>query len=843
MERGRLRVYLGAAPGVGKTYAMLEEGQRVKAGGADVVVGLLESHGRRLTAKMAEGLEVVPRRTVIYRGRPFTEMDTEAVLARRPQVALVDELAHTNVPGAGKEKRWQDVERILDAGVDVVTTVNIQHLESLKDVVEQITGIRQSETIPDEVVRRADQIELVDLTPEALRRRMVQGYIYPADRVDVALTHYFRPGNLTALRELALLWLADRVEEGLQRYRVEHGIATPWETKERIVVALSGDAAEQALIRRAARIADRTPGSELLAVHVIRTDDAPGADPAVLAGQRALVESLGGFYHQVVGADVAAAILQFARAEDATQLVLGGAGRGRLAALLLGDRVVDKATRMAGAIDVHVLPHKRKTRAPTLTLPSLTRGLGSARFRWGVTLAALLVPGLTLALVWLPGPGLAGVLLLYLLAVVTVALVGGLYPALVAAVGAGVLADYYFVPPMGSLAIGRPANAAVLAVFVVVASIVSGAVERAARRSRTAARSSVEAATLSDLAIGALRGGNDLPALLERVRVTFGLDSVSLLESDGAGGHRWFVVASSGSMPPERPEDADTEAAIGGTLVLAGHGRSLDAGDRRVFAACAALVAASLEERRSERRAEEHLADRRRTDLLRTVAGDLEPELAVARHAVEGLRDRTAPRTEDEWDELCAQAEGAVERVHGLVADLVDVSRLNGALDVFLRPVDVGDVLIVAVDDLGPGGHDLVLRLPQELPNVIADAVLLTRLVTYLAADALRRSSADAARLHIEAAQVDGRVEIRLVDHTAPVPRMWERDADGRPVGIVPRVCADLARAIGGVLRWEEIAGGGCTAVLSLPAAASRAPAAPDVARPGRSGGGGYAGA
>ncbi|MEV0970852.1 DUF4118 domain-containing protein [Microtetraspora glauca] len=822
MERGRLRVHLGAAPGVGKTYAMLEEGQRVMAGGTDVVIGLLEPHGRRLTAKMAEGLEVVPRRTLVYRGHVFTEMDTEAVLDRRPQVALVDELAHTNVPGAGNEKRWQDVERILDAGIDVITTLNIQHLESLKDVVEQITGIRQSETIPDEVVRRADQIELVDLTPEALRRRMVQGYIYPADRIDVALTHYFRPGNLTALRELALLWLADRVEEGLQRYRIEHGIATPWETKERIVVALSGDTAEQTLIRRAARIADRIPGSELLAVHVIRTDGRAGADPAILAGQRALVESLGGSYHQVVGADVATAILQFAHAENATQLVLGGARRGRLAGLLLGDQVVHKTTRMAGHIDVHVLTHERMARAPKVTLPSLTRGLGRTRFRWGAALAALLLPGLTLALVSLPGFGLAGPLLLYLLAVVAVALAGGLYPALVAAVGSGLLVDYYFVPPVHSLTIGRPADAAVLAVFILVASLVSSAVERAARRTRAAARSSVEAATLADLATGALRGGNDLPALLERVRTTFGLDSVSLLESDGAGGHRWFVIASAGSMPPERPEDADTEASIADGLVLAGHGRSLDAGDRRVFTACAALVAASLADHRSEQRAEERAAaDRRRAELLRTVAGDLEPELTVVHRVIEGLRDRRAPHTEAEWGKLCDRADGAVERVHGLVADLVDVSRLNGALDVFLRPVDVGDVLIVAVDDLGPGGHDLVLRLPQELPNVIADAALLTRLVTYLAADALRRSPADAPP-HIEAAPVNGRVEIRLIDHAARVPRFWEPDGDGYPTGIVPRVCADLAQAIGGVLRWAETAGGGFTAVLTLPAAATR---------------------
>jgi len=285
VARGQLRVYLGAAPGVGKTYAMLAEGQRRRSRDTDVVVALLEDHGRRLTAAMAEGLELVPRRSMSYRGAAFTEMDLDAVLARRPQVALVDELAHTNVPGCRNAKRWQDVDELLDAGIDVITTLNIQHLESLSDVAKQVTGVEQHETLPDEIARRADQIELVDMTPEALRRRMVHGNVYPPDRIEAALTHYFRPGNLTALRELALLWLADRVEEGLQRYRAEHGIATPWETRERIVVGIAGEKDDEAVIRRAARIAARTPGSDLLAVHVNCDDGLAAGDAAMPSGR------------------------------------------------------------------------------------------------------------------------------------------------------------------------------------------------------------------------------------------------------------------------------------------------------------------------------------------------------------------------------------------------------------------------------------------------------------------------------------------------------------------------------------------------------------------------------
>src|SRR5829696_5950236 len=227
MARGTLRIYLGAAAGVGKTFAMLNEGQRRAEYGEDVVVGFVETHGRRKTADQIAGLEVVRRKSMPYRESVFEEMDVDAVLARRPQVALVDELAHTNVPGSRHQRRWQDVEELLEAGIDVISTLNIQHLESLNDVVEQITAVKQRETIPDEVVRRADELQLVDLTPLALRNRLARGDVYPPERIDTALANYFRPGNLSALRELALAWLADRVDEGLAEYPGGTGSRSP----------------------------------------------------------------------------------------------------------------------------------------------------------------------------------------------------------------------------------------------------------------------------------------------------------------------------------------------------------------------------------------------------------------------------------------------------------------------------------------------------------------------------------------------------------------------------------------------------------------------------------------
>src|SRR5579862_5439043 len=312
-HRGSLRIYLGSAAGVGKTYAMLCEGHRRAERGTDVVVGFVETHGRPHTAALIDGLEVVPRARIPYRDTTFEEMDVDAVLARKPEVALVDELAHTNVPGSRNAKRWQDVEELLNAGIEVITNVNVQHLESLNDVVEKITGVPQRETVPDAVVRAADQVELVDMTPEALRRRMAHGNIYQAEKIDAALTHYFRAGNLAALRELALLWLADKVDEGLQRYRSDHDIQTTWEARERVVVALTGGPEGDTLIRRGARIAARTSGGELIAVNITSQDGLSESHPGALSAQRALTEKLGGTYHQVVGDDIPRALVDFAK--------------------------------------------------------------------------------------------------------------------------------------------------------------------------------------------------------------------------------------------------------------------------------------------------------------------------------------------------------------------------------------------------------------------------------------------------------------------------------------------------------------------------------------------------
>ena len=363
-DAGHFRIYLGAAAGVGKTYAMLSEGHRRLSRGADVVIGFVECHGRPHTEQLMEGLEAVPRKTVEYRGSQLAEMDLDAVLRRRPRIALIDELAHTNVPGSGRHgKRWQDVMEILGAGIGVITTVNIQHLESIADEVERLTGAKVRERVPDWAVRKADQIELVDSSPEQLRRRMLHGNIYPEEQAPQALTHFFRTDNLIALRELALRFLADQTDEELLAYlrqqEEEEEAATVWETAERIMVAVTAEPGNDSLLRRAARIAARTK-ADLDAVHVVANDASSAADQQATAQLRELATDVGARWHEIQDDDPARAIARFARQHQITQIVIGSSHRSRWQQLAGGGSHVVKVIREAGAvgIDVHVIARR-----------------------------------------------------------------------------------------------------------------------------------------------------------------------------------------------------------------------------------------------------------------------------------------------------------------------------------------------------------------------------------------------------------------------------------------------------------------------------------------------------
>jgi two-component system sensor histidine kinase KdpD len=833
VPRGKLRVYLGAAPGVGKTYAMLGEGHRRAGRGTDVVVGFVEPHGRQHTEELVEGLEVVPRQSRAYRGAAFTEMDVDAVLARRPKVALVDELAHTNVPGSRHEKRWQDVDELLDAGIDVVTTVNIQHLESVNDVVEKITGVPQRETIPDSVVRAADQVELVDMAAEALRRRLAHGNVYAPEKIDAAMSNYFRVGNLNALREIALLWVADKVDDALQHYREQHDITGTWEARERVVVALTGGPEGETLIRRAARIAARSSGGELFAVHVARSDGLTGANPSALAAQQRLLESLGGTYHQVLGDDVPDALLTFARAENATQLVLGVSRRSALARLFSPGTAAE-TIRSSGDIDVHIVTHGRTGKG--LGLPRGHGSLGLRRKLQGYALAVLLpcllVPALTPLRDTL---NLVSDMLLFLLLVVLVSLVGGLGPALLAALLGSVLLNYYFTPPLHTLTIAETNNALALVVFVVVGMLVSSVVDLAARRTRQAARAAAEASVLANLAAGTFAGSAGLSGMLERLCETFGLESATLLQRTGdAESGAWKAVAWAGAGPCAGPDDADNLVLGSAEVTLAIQGPPLPAEDQRIltaFASQAALAVDRMElSRAAESAAELAEANRTRTALLAAVGHDLRTPLAAVKAAITGLLSRDVDLPETDRTDLLETADQSLDRLTTLVDNLLDMSRLQaGALSVLMQPTALDEVTARALDDLGIGARSAQVDVPEDLPLLLADPGLLERVIVNLVANAQRFSPPD-QRPALAASVLGDRVELRVVDRGPGIP-LDDRDRVFLPfqrlgdtdntsgVGLGLALSRGLVEAMGGTLTPEETPGGGLTMVVSVPTA------------------------
>ena len=822
MARGELRIYLGAAPGVGKTYTMLEEAHRRAERGTDVVVAFVETHGRKHTAAMLGDLEILPRKTLTYRGAEFTEMDLDAVLARKPEFAIVDELAHTNVPGSRHPKRWQDVQVLLDADISVLSTVNVQHLESLNDVVAQITGIEQRETVPDAIVRAAEQVELVDMTPEALRRRMAHGNIYRPEKIDAALGNYFRTGNLTALRELALLWLADKVDDQLDQYRADNSIDATWETRERVVVALTGGPEGETLIRRATRIAARTKGADLMAVHVSRNDGLAGADPSILARQRVLVESLGGTYHQVIGSDVPRALLEFARGVNATQIVLGVSSRGRFAQLFSAGVGVT-TTALSGSIDVHLVTHERAGQGHRARrMPAaLSRGRRIAGF------AAVLLglPLLTALLHVVPPISLTNDILLFLAAVVAVALIGGLWPALLAAVAGSLLLNWYFTPPVGHFTIADSDDVLALAIFVVVAIAVSWVVDTAARKTRQAAQAGADAQILATVAGSVLRGERPMLALLERLRETFALESVTLLQ-------KGVVVAQVGGQACTSTADADAEVKVDDDLMMLLKGRPLQASDRRIIEAFAAQAALAL---RQERLAAEAAtakplaeADRMRTALLAAVSHDLRTPLASAKAAVASLRSPDITFDDDDRAELLATADESLDRLTRLVTNLLDMSRLQaGAIGVAATAVGAEEVVPRALDDLGPAGRSVTTHIPDDLPYVHADPGLLERIIVNLVANALRYSPADRLPV-VTASALHDTVEIRVIDHGPgiardrwddvflPFQRLGDRD-NHTGVGLGLALSRGLTEAMGGTLTPEETPGGGLTMILALP--------------------------
>jgi two-component system, OmpR family, sensor histidine kinase KdpD len=829
-RRGELRIYLGAAPGVGKTCAMLGEAHRRLERGTDVVAAVVETHGRNKVAEFVKGIEVIPPHYISYRGTLFPELDVEAVLRRRPEVALVDEYAHSNIPGSVNSKRWQDIETLLEAGITVISTLNIQHLESLNDVVAQITGVEQHETVPDEIVRKAAQIELVDITPEALRRRLAHGNVYPPERIDAALSNYFRTGNLTALREIALLWLADQVDSALAKYRADKKITDTWEARERVVVAVTGGPESETLVRRASRIASRS-SAQLMVVHVVRGDGLSGVSPREMGKVRELAASLGATVHIVVGDDVPAALLDFARETNATQLVLGTSRRSRLARFF-SEGIGATTINDSGKIDVHIVTHEQANRG-------LQFAPISPRARQIVSWAAAIsLPWGILAITtrWLdPLLDIAGKTSIFFAGVIAVALFGGVAPAVLSGMLSGALLVYFITEPRYSFAVDNPSNAVTIVVLLGVAMAIAVLVDAAASRAREARRATQEAELLALFAGSVLRGA-DLTTLLERVREAYSQRAVCLVRDvDG----RQQLVASVGKNPCATVDSADTAVKVGEDefwLLLSG--RTLTGRDRRVLSVVATQAAGLVKqgELAAEAGKVQSLAeaDELRRLLLSALGHDLRTPLTAAKAAVSSLRAEDVWFSPEDTSELLATVEESIDQLSSLVANLLDSSRLAaGVVRPQLSEVYLEEVVQRALVSIGKRttvfGRDSLDRVKVEVGGTVAmaDAGLLERVLANLIDNALRYAPDSLVR--VNAGQVGPRVLINVVDEGPgvakgaaeqmfePFQRLGDTD-NSTGLGLGLSVAKGFVEAMRGSIQATDTPGGGLTVLVDLEA-------------------------
>jgi two-component system sensor histidine kinase KdpD len=826
MSRGQLRVYLGLAPGVGKTYKMLDEGWRRRERGSDVVAGYVETHQRPHTMSQVRDLEIVPRKKVEYRGTTLEEMDLEAVLERHPELVLVDELAHTNAPGCTHEKRWEDVEDLLDAGIDVITTVNIQHLESVNDVVEKITGIAQRETVPDFVVRRANQIELVDITPEALRRRMAHGNIYPADKIDASLSNFFRSGNLTALRELSLLWLADRVEDSLQDYLDSHGITETWETRERLIVAVTGRSTDEVLLRRAARIASRNH-AEIVAVHVIDSGAMRdrNSDTSLARG---LVTEFEGTFQEIIDEDIASALVAFARAERGTQIILGSTRKIRPWRLSGG--VVEKVLRQVRDLDVHIIAvvdeestgARRRRREVTFSL---------VRTLWTLGATAVTMPVVTVAMTHLrSGVSLSTVFLVYLLVVLGVGAVGGVVAGVVSAVAASVLENYYFVSPLHTLRIARPDDAVSIVAFLLFGIGASLAMNEFNRRSGAAVRARAEAELLSEAVATVTTSREDLRPLLDTLRAVFAIEGVALVRLR-EGDYETEVV--SGEVT-SRQED-NVEFSVNDEYVLWLTHAELDNQDRQLVTAFAGRLASALQSQKlifeAEEMRERAATDALRIGLLRSVAHDVRPSLATMETEVAALSRARTNATAEERNYLTSLSR-EVNTLTRLVTNLLDSGRLEAKL---IAPrhwrVSIPDLVRNALGSAAAKGRSVEVDVPADLPTVITDPDLFERVIANVLSNACRFSPPDQP-VRLTAGLTATGIELLVIDHgpgTRDPRRRIPGAHDDTTAARVPdedlalSVAEGFIKLLEGELRFEDTPGGGLTVAICLSAASAPA--------------------
>ncbi|HUL71064.1 MAG TPA: sensor histidine kinase KdpD [Gemmatimonadales bacterium] len=860
--RGQLKVFFGANPGVGKTYTMLEEARAKRGEGVDVVVGVVETHGRAETEALLAGLELLPRRTILYRGIPLKEFDLDAALARHPSILLVDELAHTNAPGSRHEKRWQDVEELLAAGISVYTTLNVQHLESLNDVVAQITGVQVRETVPDTIFDGADAVELADLTTEDLLRRLAQGKVYLPEAADRARERFFREGNLIALRELALRRVAERVDAQMRGYMVEHGIQETWPAGERLLVAVGANPAGARLVRAASRMA-----ASLRCDWVVLYVETPGAaaysdrDRNTLVETLQLADELGARTVTVPGHQVAEEILAYAATQNVTRILIGKPTHSRWRDLLLGS-TLDRLVRGSGDVDVYVMTGEDDEGPPrrpvVVHAPAPLTEYG---------FAALAVLGAT-AVGWLALQRLSitDVAMGYLLAAMIVSSRCGRGPSILAALVSIALFDFFFVPPRFTFAVSDLKYLLTFGVMLSVALVISGFTVRIREQAAAARERERRTAALYALSrdLGDTRTMPDVVRAARRhLGETFGT-SAQLVAPDNSGHLRALEpTAPSPILDDKELSVADWvfrrgEMAGAGTATLPG-AAALHLPLTATSGIAGVLVVASADLERFQVPAERYLletfasqigvaldrvslaerthrdrleieAERLRTSLLSSLSHDLRTPLGIITGAASSLRERGDQLAPDTRRELLDSVLDQAQRMNRLIGNLLDMIRVEtGSLQIQKDWQLLEDPIGVALLRLGDRmqQHPVTVALPPDLPLVPFDAVLLEQVFINLLENAAKHTP-PGTPVEITAEPAPGVVTVSVADSGPGLPpgeedRIFDKfyrgagAAPGEGIGLGLTICRGIIASHGGRIWVERRPGGGTVFRFTLP--------------------------
>ncbi len=850
--QGRLKIFMGAAPGVGKTYEMLSSARQRRLEGCDVVIGVVETHGRVETDHLTKGFETLPKKRMLYRGQVLAEMDLDAILQRRPKLVLVDELAHTNVEGSRHPKRYMDVEELLEAGIDVYTTLNIQHLESLKDIVAKITHVQVRETVPDSIVDRADEIEVIDLTPEDLIQRLKDGKVYIPEQAERAIRNYFTQGNLTALRELALRRTAQRVDEQMLSYMQTHAIAGPWETSDRVLACISEDRGSAALVRYARRLADRLRAPwTTLHVETSRMHQLSDADRDYIAECQRLAERLGGVSVTIPAADPADGIVEYAQANNFSHLVIARTHRPRWSELFRGS-TAQRLIRRANDINVHVMADRGEPEPISRERTDLeTRAARRQRFAPQEYLGSLgmIAAALVLALVLRQFLGIANIALVFLTAVLASAVTYGLWPALVSCLVSVLAFNFFFLPPLYTFTIADPENVVALFSFAIVALIASNLTARVRAQALTAqhrAKMTEDLYLFSRKLAGVVTMDDLLWATAFQIASMLQLRVVLLLPEGES------VTVRSGYPPEDLLSDADIAAAkwcwqnnraagrgadtlpgakrlfipmhtgrgavgvVGldndrpGPLLTPDQRRLLDAlTDQAALAIERVNLAADVDKARIAAEAE-----RLRSALLTSISHDLRTPLASILGSATSLRAYRANMDDKDQDELVRTIQDESERLNRFISNLLDMTRLeSGAVTPHRELVDLADVVGSALQRASKvlSDHRVLLELAPDLPMLKLDSVLFEQVLFNLFDNAAKYAPGN-TDIRLRAWRDGQLVRIAILDEGEGIPpddlerifdkfyRVHVADRKRAGTGLGLAICRGFVEAMGGTI-------------------------------------------